>query len=478
MMTDDTIVAISTAAGVAARGIVRLSGDEAISLADLLFHPDPGDGALRSLPGFRVSGGRLRLNESGIEAPCQAYVFRAPRSYTRQDVVELHFPGCPPVATAVVEELIVAGARPAGAGEFTARAFLSGRIDLSAAEAVADVVHAADDGELRSAMAAVGGKVYRLCEEAVGDLADILAGAEAAIDLADEPIDVDDPRALSSRLTLLAGRLRDLAGQAVDMPDTAQRVSVAITGRPNVGKSSLLNGLSGTDRAIVSALAGTTRDVLSATMAPPGMETVTLLDAAGYAPADDALAATVNSAARRAVAQADAVLVVVDAAAEDTQPDLELLGEVRRTNPRAPWLLVANKVDLLGDHCRPVLRRLEQEAGRATGQPAARAAATSCLRHTGLRRLADRLGRLLHLAAHRSGSALGLHRRQKRCLIAAAAAADNAVALWTSAAHVADVAELAAIELRAALSELGQISGQVVTEDVLGRIFARFCVGK
>ena len=477
MRTDDTIVAISTAAGTAARAIVRLSGDKAISLADLLFCADRVDGALESLGGFRVAAGRLKLDESAIEVPCWAYVFRGPRSYTRQDVVELHLPGCPAVATAALEELITAGARPAEAGEFTARAFLSGRMDLSAAEAVADVVHAADDGELRAAMAAVGGRVQLLCEKAVGDLADILAGVEAAIDLADEPIDVDDPHALSAQLASLADHLRDLAHQAADTGDTAERVSVAIAGRPNVGKSWLLNRLCDTDRAMVSALAGTTRDVLSAAMALPGMETVTLLDAAGYAPGDDTLATATNSAARRAVAQADAVLVVVDAGAEDIRADMELLRNVRRANPRAPWLLVANKVDLVGGRCRVVLRGLEEQGGRVADQPI-RAAATSCLSQSGLRRLADRLGRVLHLSAYRSGAALGLHRRQKRCLIAAAESADAAASLLSSAGHVADVAELAAIELRAALSELGQISGQVVTEDVLGRIFARFCVGK
>ncbi|HUS48208.1 MAG TPA: GTPase [Phycisphaerae bacterium] len=469
MFDDDTIAANSTAAGAAARAIVRLSGGRAIDLAAAVFRPAAG--RLSEVGGFRCTDGLAAARCAGIELPARAYVFRAPRSYTRQDVVELHVPGAAPAATALLEELIDAGARQAEPGEFTERAFLAGRIDLSAAEAVADVINAADDAQLRAAVTSLGGCVHRLCEQASSDAAEVLAAIEASIDLADEDVQFDSPAELAGRLAGLAGRLRGAADRAADMPEAADTPHVVLAGRPNVGKSSLLNALSGSSRAIVSALAGTTRDVLSASMTL-GASAVTLQDAAGLAPASDPLAAAANSAARQAAKRADVILFVVDAAADGFEEDLALLQEVRRANGRAPLLVLVNKIDLAG----------EERARNAVRSLAAADAATtltvSATRGDGLDALRQALCDLLHLAAARGAEALGLHQRQKRCLLAATDAIDRASALLAGAKEVADVAELAAVEMRSALAELGRISGQVVTEDILGRIFARFCVGK
>jgi len=468
--TDDTIVAVSTPAGSAARAIVRLSGPGAMAAAEAVF--TSAGGRLAELGGFRSADGLVRLPEAGIELPGRAYVFRSPRSYTRQDVVELHIPGPASATTALTAALVEAGARPAQPGEFTARAFFAGRIDLSAAEAVADVIGAADDAQLRSAMAALGGSVCQLCGSATADLVDVLAEVEASIDLAEEDIALTSASQAAARLSDLAGRLGAIADRASNVPDAAACPRVVIAGRPNVGKSSLLNALTGSDRAIVSALAGTTRDVLGAPMHLPDAGTVQLLDAAGFVRPDDTLAAAADNAARRAVARADVLVFVADLTGPDPDAEGRLLAEVRSTNPNAPLVLVANKADATS---RPDAQ--ERLARLATGCGLT-AIPVSATRGEGLGALTSEIAERLDLSASRGGDALGLHERQKRCLRSAADAADRASDLLASAEEVADVAELVAVELRDALAWIGAISGQTTTEDILARIFARFCVGK
>ena len=475
--TGDTIVAISSAAGSAARAIVRLSGPEAFHLAGEAFFP--GRGRLEAMGGFRAVDGLLRIANphaggAFVELPARAYVFRAPRSYTREDVVEFHVPGPAAAASAVQEGLIAAGARPAEPGEFTARAFFSGRIALAEAGAVADIIDAADEAQLRSAAAALGGRVDRLCTDASGELGDALAAVEAAIDLAGENIQSDRPEDLARGLGDLAERLRDIAREAFSTPESAEFPRAVVAGRTNVGKSSLLNALCGTDRAITSALAGTTRDVLSAPLALREVGTVILQDAAGFGPTGDGPDAAASEAAAMAVRQADAILFVVDLTAEAFRPDAALLEEVVLANRRAPLLVLGNKADVAHADRADDMAELESISG-------AEAIATSAVSGRGLPLVRRALGERLRLSASRPASAMGLHERQRRCLVAAAEAATRAGDLLARAAEVADVGELAAVELRLAMARLGRISpgrSGIVTEDILARIFARFCVGK
>ncbi|KPK82945.1 MAG: hypothetical protein AMJ81_08755, partial [Phycisphaerae bacterium SM23_33] len=370
------------------------------------------------------------------------------------------------VASVICSALIAAGARPAGPGEFTARAFLNGRLDLASAEAVADVVDAEADAQLRSAVGVLEGALARLCRPAREALTEALALTEASIDFADEDIELAPPGELAEKLRDAAGQLEAALAAAGRWSPASAEPRVAIAGRPNVGKSSLLNALSGTDRAIVSALAGTTRDVLTAPAALSGGGEVLLLDAAGLDVAADPLTRAAHSAARDAVASADAVAFVIDAAQAEHDAEQALLQEVRQLNRRAPLLLLANKTDLPAD-----LAELRHRFG-----PGLRP--VSALTGAGLEELKAALaGHLADASAPRPGQLL-LHDRQREQISSAGAAAARAAGLLASARQVADVAELAAVELRAGLAELKELTGEVVTEDVLEAIFSRFCIGK
>lgn len=456
----DTIAAISSSAGSGARAIVRASGPDALALARTVFSSTAGV-KLDELGGFRWAQGIVHLDGS-IELPAVAYVFRAPRSYTRQDVVELHIPGQASVAQMLLDRLISAGAREATPGEFTARAFFNGRIDLSAAQAVADVINAAGETQLRSAMAALEGRLSRMCSEVSASLADVLAEVEASIDIADDPIDIQSPADLGVVLIEVANRLDRLAREAVDISQAGCLPHVVIAGRPNAGKSSLLNVLSGMERAIVSALAGTTRDILSAEMPTPSGVNVMLQDVAGLVdnPNADWISSQAQLAAQRAVSAADAIIFLFDLSDYDNTANAELLEILTKFNPAAPRLVVANKSDLAPGPARTndIIR-------------------ISCVTGLGIDGLKTKLFDLLDLKSG-SSEAMGLHRRQKRALVQAADLVRGGGELLADAAEVSDVAELVSQSLRGALGELGTISGRIVNEDILGRIFCRFCVGK
>lgn len=463
---DETIVAISTAPCHGAMGIVRLSGPDAAAIIDEMSSV-AGGRPLGSFTGSARVVGEVRPAVD-IKLPAVFYVFRAPRSYTRQDLVEVHSIGSPVVLEMIRRRAISLGAVAAQPGEFTARAFLNGAMDLAEAEAVAGVIRAQTDTQLRACRRMMDGRLTRQIDETRNDLAELLALVEADIDFAEEPIEFITPHDLRDRLAAISERLSRLSSEAKSMERIDRLPRILLVGRPNVGKSSLMNTLSGTNRAICSAAAGTTRDILSAPIRLGRGEAI-LLDAAGVDQSDNDIIRQARAFTLAAAQQADLVCLVVDLTGFEDEAALTL---VHASDP-ARVVVAANKCDLLSaiEATERIERMAAWNIGSVKGISARTGAGIDSLRAAWLDALGDDPGTTL-------GEALFLSERQRSDLADASSAILRAMKLSESAKETVDCADLAAFELREALDALGSISGAVTTDDLLGRVFANFCIGK
>jgi tRNA modification GTPase len=462
---DDTIVAISSAPGYGALGIVRLSGPEAIHIADRMASAAAG-GPLASRPGSTRVSGEV-LIDATIRLPAVFYVFRAPHSYTRQDMVEIHTVGSPPALDLVRRRALDLGALAAEPGEFTARAFLNGAMDLASAEAVAGIIRAQTDTQLRASRRMMDGELSRHVRESRDTLAELVALVEADIDFAEEPIEFITPSALRDRLADIDARLQPLLqGEA-----SAERLEVLprilLFGPPNAGKSSLMNRLSGTSRAICAAAGGTTRDILSAPIRLGRAEAI-LLDTAGVDRSEDEIVAQARAMTLSEAERVDLICVVVDVTSAD---DEHLCSTVRSLE--APVVVAANKSDLVSaSQLTDVVDGLKRwRTGPVCAVSAKDGSGIDMLRA----RFAEALGTT---ATTTLGEAVVLSERQRQAVRDASEAIQRAVELSENATETIDCADLLAFELREALDALGSVTGEVTTEDLLAQVFANFCIGK
>jgi tRNA modification GTPase len=497
---DDTITAIATARGEGGLAVVRLSGPQALAIADRVFRgrrPLAGSpshtlhhGWAVGAPGQPVAGGARRATARAAEAgpgaqtdlaagalaagsgerldEVVAAVFRAPRSYTCEDVVELSCHGGGQSSLRVLNALLAAGARLAGPGEFTLRAFLNGRLDLAQAEAVADLIRAGSERAHRLALAQLAGELSARLAALAERVADAAAEVEARVDFAEDVGGVEVPDHV---VGAIAGVRRDLAALLAGAAyGRALRsgVQVPIVGRPNVGKSSLFNALVGEPRAIVTALPGTTRDRVSETIEVAGIQ-VTLSDTAGLRETDDPAESLGVAAAERAIESAAAVLWVVDASVPLGPADRAIGARLGA----GPVLVALNKCDLPGA-ASPAAAGAQLDGGAAEGRRR-RAVAVSARTGRGLEGLLAALAELL--GAGRGGAPCEVvlaNPRHAESLARAAAALGRA----QEAARAGGPGEIVALELREGLAAIGRVTGRGADVDLLERIFSRFCIGK
>ena len=445
---------------------MRLSGPEALAIATEVF-VDQNATPLAECRGSRSYRGELRV-EGDASVPGALYLFRAPRSYTRQDIVELHTIGSPPLLGMLVERTIERGARAAEPGEFTARAFFNGALSLDDAEAVAALIRARSDAQLRGAHRLRDRAPARQAQHWTQRLAEMLALVEADIDFAEEPIEFIAPADLRDRLVALRFELHALMRTAADSARLDVLPTVLLIGPGNAGKSSLMNVLSGTDRAICSAVEGTTRDILTAPVSLPGMDCL-LADGAGLTHTDDELIRLAQAMTRETATRVDLLCLVIDLSAEPEEDVLQVL----RGDRAPPAVIAANKADLVDPPTR-----VTRIAGLSAGQLGP-VVATSALTGEGIPELEAVIqGQLADPRAGAAAHAVMLGARQDHALASALAALDRAVAETQDLRATLDRADVIAFELREALDALDVICGKITTEDLLEQIFADFCVGK
>ncbi|MBI3097419.1 MAG: 50S ribosome-binding GTPase [Planctomycetes bacterium] len=460
-MKTDTIVALATPSGAGARAILRLSGPEVAGIVGRLTGCPAG-----SLPAHGRRTVTLGLPPPWPRVPAECWMMRAPLSFTREDVAELHLPGSPPLAGAVLAACLEAGARLADPGEFTRRAFRRGRIDLARAEAIASLVAAEDEASRRAALARFQGAFSLEVARWRGRCVHLCAEVEAGIDFTEEGhVFISPGDLLSSLQALLAGidglRAAERAhGTRADLP------LVLLLGPPNAGKSTLFNRLLGHPRTLTSPEAGTTRDVVVEETVVEGVR-CRLGDTPGSAPAGD-FAPDLAREIRSAMAtEADLVILVLD----PDGPPVGILEEIARL-PVGRSLLVISRWDQ-----RRGSAGLARAWRTAVGGPGRSGAVleVSGVSGAGIGRLRRRVGRFLRSHGRRAGAgrAHGTVRQEEALRLAHEAIRSASEAVGRSLGN-----ELVASDLRAAAAALGSITGEDVTESVLNEIFSRFCVGK
>jgi tRNA modification GTPase len=459
--SEDTIAAIATAQG-GAIAIIRLSGQDAIAIADGVFRARNGK-ALREAAGYTLHFGDVATGNGELVDEVLVTVFRAPRSYTGEDSVEISYHGSPYIGRRIMELLIAGGARVAEAGEFTVRAFLAGKMDLSQAEAVADLIASTDRAQHTLALDQMRGGYSSELVALRDELVRLASLLELELDFSDEDVEFAERGELTALVERIAGEIEHLTESFSLGNVIKEGVPVAIVGRPNAGKSTLLNALVRDDRAIVSDIAGTTRDRIEESVSLGGV-TYRFIDTAGLRTTDDRLEQMGIERARDAVRGARLVLLVVDASTSSADicsqvEELTLAGDQK-------LCVVLNKIDRLRGNETSQLRDEVEKRFQTV--------AISAKMGDNIDRLEDWLQQSVDIGALYAGATVISNARHYEALQKAVEGISR-----VSAGLLAGISsDLLAEDVREVLYHLGTITGEVTSDEILATIFSKFCIGK
>lgn len=464
-MFDDTIAAIATPLGEGGLAVIRVSGAKAFDLADACFRPSRSKaGKPSEAPSHTLHHGHVVRDGAKVDEVLLA-VMRGPHTYTCEHTIEISCHGGLLPAKAVLDTLLAAGARLALPGEFTKRAFLNGRLDLAQAEAVADLIHARTELALRAAGEQLAGKLSQRINQLRDDLIKTLAHIEAHIDFPDEDISPDTREKLIERLTGGLAFVDMLLRTANEGRLLRRGIRAAIIGRPNAGKSSLLNQLLGHDRAIVSHIPGTTRDTIEETANIRGVPVV-FIDTAGLREAGDEIEIEGIRRSRETLSRAELILHVFDASEPLTPEDEKFLQEFAEKKR----IVVRNKLDLPAKLKLPLTFNIQQSTSNAQG-----VVDVSCATGQGIEALKDAIKEMVWSGqVNAEMLEVMINSRHQEALIRARHAVERTIAAIRSDLSL----ELVALDLHIAVNAVGEIVGKTTTEDLLDSIFSQFCLGK
>ncbi len=446
-MLEENIAAIATPAGKGGVAIIRISGKNPLTIAEKMFTP-AGKTAVKDFAPYRMYAGNIdggNFTDFGL-----CVYFRAPASYTGEDIVEFHCHGGENVARGILKQTFLHGAKSAGRGEFTKRAFLNGKLSLSSAEGVANMINGESDAEVKAGYLLYNEKLSSLVRQLQDEMTTMLAGIDVSVDYPEEDVEEQHVDELKTALYPVKERLEKLLSSYVTGKKIKSGVTVAICGKPNTGKSSLLNKLLGYDKAIVSDVAGTTRDAVEGVIEIEGRK-FNLYDTAGVRESGDAIESIGIRRAESIVKAADVAVFVADLTMGLNEEDARVLEMVKDK----PLIKIVNKADILNDETETDADAL---VSAVTGEGIQK-----------LKRLlyeksfSDRSEDAAFLIEERHYDAL---RRAKQSICQAIAACDS------------QPLDLIGIDVKAAWDALGEITGETATETIIQEIFAKFCVGK
>ncbi len=486
MDLDQTIAALASPPGPAARGIIRISGSDVAAVIDAHFAEtvselgkSPGETPRQTPLAIRRTG-TWSVADSPVRIPCDLLYWPNHRSYTGQPTAELHLPGSPPLLEHVLADLYRRGVRPARPGEFTLRSFLAGKIDLLQAEAVLGVIDAHHDAELQTALEQLAGGISGLLAQLRGDLIDLLADLEAGLDFVEEDIEFVPREELSTRVTEARRFVDSLISQSDSRMTSAALPKVVLAGLPNAGKSTLFNRLAGKPLALVSSQEGTTRDYLRAELNWDGVR-FELIDTAGWEEVTAGIAALAQSQRAEQFQRADLILWCSARNQDESQQRRDETAFSVASAESLRMLRVWTKADRAqtppsGGREPPGYAFPHSSRNQGADAPRSEELRISAMTGFGCDELRRRLTALLADEAARSSAWLGMTAARCRDSLDQAAAALSRAE--ETAARPAQGDELLAIDLRDALDHLGQTIGAVYTNDLLDRIFSKFCIGK